>query len=164
MPAGIRPSEGKVKEALFSIWSEELRDADFLDLFAGSGAVGIEAISRGATTATFVESDRRALALLQRNLALVPKGAARVVPGDVDATLAALAAGAARFALVFADPPYARIPDEELLRRCAAVLAPGGRIALEHAARAKPPAEAGDLVRIETRRYGESALSFYGST
>jgi 16S rRNA (guanine966-N2)-methyltransferase len=161
-PAGIRPSEGKVKEALFSIWSAELDGASFLDLFAGSGAVGVEAVSRGALAATFVESDRRALAMLHRNLALLPKGAAQARPGDVDRVLDELAAEGRRFELIFADPPYVRVPEAGFLVRCGRLLAPGGKIAFEHSSRSVAPLEAGDLVRIETRRYGEAALSFYG--
>jgi 16S rRNA (guanine966-N2)-methyltransferase len=161
-PTGIRPSEGKVKEALFSIWTGEVEGATFLDLFAGSGAIGIEAVSRGALSATFVESDRRAIATLHRNVALLPRGAAAVRPGDVDRVIEELAAEGRRFELIFADPPYAREPESGFLERCGRLLAPGGKIAFEHSSRVASPAEAGVLVRLEIRRYGAAALSFYG--
>ena len=161
-PAGIRPSEGKVKEALFSIWTEEIEGATFLDLFAGSGAMGIEAVSRGALAATFVESDRRAIVTLHRNVALLSPGAATVRPGDVDRVLDELVSERRRFDLIFADPPYVREPEPGFLVRCGRLLAPGGKIAFEHSSRVAAPVEAGDLVRIETRRYGAAALSFYG--
>lgn len=162
VPAGIRPSEGKVKAALFSIWSAELAGASFLDLFAGSGAVGVEAVSRGALSATFVESDRRVLPRLRRNLAHLPAGAATLHAGDAEAALSALHAAGSRFELVFADPPYSRHPDEALLELCSRVLESGGKLAFEHGSRVRLPMETGDLVRIESRRYGESALTFYG--
>lgn len=162
VPPGIRPSEGKVKEALFSIWSHELEGAEMLDLFAGSGAVGIEAVSRGALTVTFVERERRSLGLLRRNLSLLPPGAAVVRSGAAAVVLDALAAEARRFDLIFADPPYAQVPDVELLRRCDRVLRNGGKLAVEHSSRTLLPVEGAELVRIGTRRYGEAALTFYG--
>ncbi len=157
-----RPTEAKVRQALFSIWMEVLAGARLLDLYAGSGAVAIEAISRGALEAVLVESDRAAQAILRRNLALVPPGSSRLLARPAEAALEELAAAGERFDLVFADPPY-RLPlDEEFLERCEAILAADGRLALEHRARAASPSLAGGLVRTAIRRYGESALSFYG--
>lgn len=161
-PGGIRPSEGKVKAALFSILTSELDGASFLDLFAGSGAVGMEAVSRGAVSSTFVESDRPVLGVLRRNLELLPRGAAVVRPGDAEGELSRLAETGERFELIFADPPYSRLLDERFLELCSRVLAPGGKVAIEHSSRSQPPVEAGDLIRIETRRYGETALTLYG--
>ena len=157
-----RPTEAKVRQALFSIWMDVLDGARVLDLFAGSGAVAIEAISRGALEAVVVESDRAAQAILRRNLALVSPGSARLLARPAEAALEELAAAGERFDLVFADPPYRLPMDEEFLERCAAVLAADGRLALEHRARVATPPLAGRLVRTATRRYGESALSFYG--
>jgi 16S rRNA (guanine966-N2)-methyltransferase len=164
VPRDARPTEGKVREALFSILAPELEGARFLDLFAGSGAVGLEAVSRGALSATFVESDRRALAVLSRNLSLAPKRSCELVAGDVDRVLLELAAASRRFEVVFADPPYSRLPNEAQVVAMARLLVEGGRLAFEHAARATVPLEAGKFVRIETRRYGLAALSFYGSS
>ncbi len=162
VPPASRPTEAKVRQALFSIWLDVLDGARVLDLFAGSGAVAIEAISRGALEAVLVESDRAAQAVLRRNLALVAPGSARLLVRPAEVALEELAAAGERFDLVFADPPY-RLPlDEEFLQRCEAILAADGRLALEHRSRAAPPPLAGPLVRTATRRYGESALSFYG--
>lgn len=161
VPAGIRPSEGKIKEALFSIWREALADASFLDLFAGSGAVGIEAVSRGALHATFVEMRRQVAGVLQRNLRLLPPTAWRVRVETVETALVTEIAAGAKFDLVFVDPPYRHEVDAGLLDPCSSVLAPEGRIAVEHDARSRPSAETASLIRVETRRYGESALSFY---
>lgn len=164
VPPGIRPSEGKVKEALFSIWTDRLEGATFLDLFAGSGAVGLEAVSRGALSATFIEAHRGAATILKRNMKHLPDASWNLRIESVELALPALAAAGARFDLIFLDPPYSRALDEELMTACAVVLADSGRIAAEHDARAKPGREVAAMIRIETRRYGESALSFYGKS
>ncbi|KAB2963570.1 MAG: 16S rRNA (guanine(966)-N(2))-methyltransferase RsmD [Thermoanaerobaculia bacterium] len=161
VPPGARPTEGRVRGALLSIWSERLPDARFLDLFAASGAVGLEALSRGALEAVFVESGREACKVLERNLRLAPAGATRLVRLAVPEALGALAAAGERFDLVFADPPYAWTVTEVFLNGVAAILATGGELALEHSRRVRPPESGGGLVRREARRYGESALAFY---
>ncbi len=161
VPPATRPTEAKVRQALFSIWLEEVRDCRFLDLFAGSGAMGLEALSRGALEAVLVESDRAALEILRRNATSLFPGAARVLGRPVLPALESLGAAGERFDLVFADPPYRLILDAEAFTLCAAILDPRGRFALEHAARDRIPAETPGLVCVETRRYGESALSFF---
>lgn len=161
VPGSARPTETKVRQALFSIWQEEVVDSRFLDLFAGSGAVGLEALSRGALEAVFVESDRAALEVLRRNTQALFPGATRVLGRPVQVALESLAAHGERFDLIFADPPYRVGLDAETLSLCAAVLGPHGRFGLEHATRAGLPMEAPGLVCVETRRYGESALSFF---
>lgn len=163
VPAGIRPTEQKVREALFSIWGERLAEATLLDLFAGSGAVAIEAISRGALAATLVESNPSVVAALKRNAALLPAGSYSLLALPVDRALGELARQAASFELIFADPPYAWVPDAGFLGACSVLLRPGGRVAIEHSARSALPATAGNLVRTDARRYGESALAFYGN-
>jgi 16S rRNA (guanine(966)-N(2))-methyltransferase RsmD len=162
VPKAARPTEGRVRGALFSIWSERVADARFLDLFAGSGAVGIEALSRGAFQAVFVESERAAVEVLRRNLSLVPRQAARLVSRDVDAAVADLGARGERFDLIFLDPPYARSVPESLLEDLARLATEDAELAIEHSRRSPPPAEAPGWVRRELRRYGESALSIYG--
>lgn len=162
VPAGVRPTEQKVREALFSIWGERLAEATVLDLFAGSGAVAIEAISRGALATTLVESNRSVVAALKRNTAILPVGSFRLLALPVDRALGELAREAASFDLVFADPPYAWVPDAGFLAACSVLLGPGGMLAIEHSARSALPSTAGDLVRTDARRYGESALAFYG--
>ena len=102
----IRPTQDRVREALFNILAPELAGAAFLDLFAGSGAVGLEALSRGARAVTFVERSRPHLETLRANLAAIaPKSAADVVTADVYRWIASYAGPG--FTLAFADPPYA---------------------------------------------------------
>lgn len=188
VPRGARPTEGRVREALFSIWGAELPGGRFLDLFAGSGAVAVEAAGRGALTVVAVEADRRASHRLQGNvdhlglgdLVEVRRGRlpellgrwaseGRAQPGEGEAP--------GPFDLIFADPPYDFREYPELLRAAATVLAEGGQIAVEHSARVELPVELpavggtggarGEdplprpLVRADVRRYGECALSFY---
>jgi 16S rRNA (guanine966-N2)-methyltransferase len=161
VPPGARPTVGRLRGALFSIWSAEVAGARFLDLFAGSGVVGLEAISRGALEAVFVEGARRAQTVLERNLRLAPAGSVELVAGRLPGVLARLACRPAPFDLVFLDPPYAEPPAPPLFEAVEALVAPHARLAAEHALRAGLPDEAGAWVRTEVRRYGESALSFY---
>ena len=103
----IRPTQDRVREAVFNIIQFEVAGSDFLDLFAGSGAVGLEALSRGAKSATFVESDRRHLAVLRENLdsCRVQSTAAEVVGSDAYRWLSSYSGPG--FSIGFADPPYA---------------------------------------------------------
>jgi len=153
-----------VRGALFSIWADRVPDARFLDLFAGSGSVGIEALSRGAMEAVFVESDRGAVEVLRRNLALVPRASARLRPHDVEAAIAELAGRGERFDLIFLDPPYAGAVSESTLTSLAGIASEEAELAVEHSRRNPPPAEARGWIRRDLRRYGDSALSIYGRT
>lgn len=105
----IRPTQDRVREAVFSMLQSEIPGCDFLDLFAGTGSAGLEALSRGAASATFVERDARHIACLNENIANVLKGAraqaATVVRADAYRYIASYAG--AGFSVVFADPPYA---------------------------------------------------------
>jgi len=103
----IRPTQDRVREALFNILAPEIMGSEFLDLFAGSGAVGLEALSRGAARATFVEQSRKHLAVLTQNLELVPsaKGRAETIAADAYRWIASY--GGPGFTIGFADPPYA---------------------------------------------------------
>lgn len=158
----MRPSSARLREALLSIWGERVAGAALLDLFAGSGAVGLEGWSRGAARVVFVEAERGALAALRRNLALVDEaGATEVVAAPAATALARLAEGGHRFDLLFADPPYALAVDAGLLAALAAVAAPGAELAVEHAPRGAPPEAAGGWRRTGERRYGDSVLGFY---
>ena len=163
VPRDVRPTEGRVREALFSIWGEAIDGARVLDLFAGSGAVTLEAVSRGALEAVAVDGAPRVAAALEAGVRRVGEtGRVEVRRATLPDALAALAAERpAAFDLVFADPPY-RWPDyPRLVAAAAPLLAVGGELAVEHASRHELPAEAGGLVRTDVRRYGESALSFY---
>lgn len=161
VPAGIRPSGGRLREALGSLWADRLPGARVLELYAGAGGVGIELLSRGAARAVFVEADPRVAAALTDNCRLLPDGTWKVLRLRLPAGFARLA-GEGPFDLLFADPPYA---DEAalaaLLAGTAPLAVPGAELALEHSERAAPPAAHGGWVLLERRRYGDSALSLY---
>jgi 16S rRNA (guanine966-N2)-methyltransferase len=163
---GTRPLSDRVKQTLFAILEPDLSGAAFLDLFAGSGAAGIEALSRGAASATFVEKDQGAAAVIDANLKATGLAgpAASIVRWDVVRWLGEAHAGEL-FDLVLVDPPYA---ETELLGRIleilggqAAPLAPGARVVAKHFWRDRPPERVGMLAAERDRRFGETALTFY---
>lgn len=162
-PPGIRPSSGRLREALFDIWGGRLAGAAFLDLFAGSGAVGIEAVSRGAARAVLVEWDREVLAVLDRNVLRAALPGLSVVRARLPEGLARGLPPGARFDLAFADPPYGFDGCAALLVSAAARLAPGGEVALEQRWTDPEPAPPVGLERITRRRYGEGGLTIYRS-
>jgi len=164
-PAGTRPTSERAREALFNSVSTliELSGARVLDLYAGSGGVGLEALSRGAASAVLVESERDALAVLDRNISAVGLPGARVVRRSVEAYLAM--PGDGPFDFIFADPPY-KVPDRELTGllhtlKQDAWSVDGTIIVLERAARGTAPVWPEPLESIKEKRYGESAL-WYG--
>jgi 16S rRNA (guanine966-N2)-methyltransferase len=160
VPPGARPTEGRVREALFSIWGDRLEGARVLDLFAGSGVVGLEAVSRGALSALCVDEDLRAVKTLEAN-------ASRLGTKTVEIRRLTLPGGLGRLAdsgpfnLIYIDPPYTFQPYDALISGVAPLLASEGEAVVEHSSRRDMPVEAGALVRIDVRRYGESSLSFY---
>lgn len=159
---GTRPITDRVKETLFGILGDRVPDARALDLYAGTGAIGIEALSRGAAHATFVEQARPALAALRTNLdrtRLVER--AEVVSVDVDRYLERTGATEDddRWDLVFLDPPYELRAIVSPLRRVAAILRPGGTVVVKHFWRTELP-EVDRLRPIRERRFGETMLSF----
>lgn len=167
-PRGMRtrPTADRVREALFSIIRSrfEVAGARVLDICAGTGSLGIEALSRGAASCCFIECDRNALAALRRNLSAAHcKERASVMEMDVHKAMRLLAARVARFDLVFFDPPYASglyatVPEalSEL-----SLLAEKGLFIAECAARDSLPDRLGRLVKDERRVYGDTALEFY---
>lgn len=163
VPPGARPSEGRVREALFSIWAERIPGARFLDLFAGSGAVALEALSRGAATAVAIDGAGPAIAAVRDNArALGLASRCQVVRADLGHEVDRLAQRMGRFDLVFADPPYGFAEWAELLRLAERLLDGAGALALEHSRRADLPCGDGSLTMRDRRNYGESCLSFYG--
>lgn len=161
---GTRPLGDRVKQTLFAMLEPTLPGSRFLDLFAGSGAAGIEALSRGAAEAVFIERDAGACRVIAANLAqtgLTERG--RVVRADVLAWLRDPArAGEPPWDLVVADPPYA---DIELLADTLVAVGPlvarDARVVAKHFWRDAPPARAGLLASERERRFGETALTFY---
>lgn len=155
-----RPTSDRVKEALFSSLQPRLPGARVLDLYAGSGALGIEALSRGAAQATFVERDARTVRVLEENLALTDcVGRATVLARDV-LTVLRTRPVEPTFDLVLADPPYA-IDRGELASVLGALvdhLVPGALVVVELATRGGPPAWPDGLIEARARRYGDTTL------
>ena len=160
---GLRPTSDKLRETLFNVLAPRIEGARVLDGFAGTGAVGIEALSRGAAHVTFVESDGRAVRLIQRNI-----DHCRV--GDRYAIIRARFADAARrlsagsFGLVFLDPPYQSNDSAVVLEAAAPLVAPDGVVVLEHARRDVAPAAAGSIKKTRDIFSGDSALTIYEAT
>ena len=163
-----RPTSDRVREAVFDILAArlgpDLGEPAVLDLFAGSGALGLEALSRGAREAVFVENGRRALGVLRDNIALVgAQAVARVVPADALRASTASALPARPFALLFADPPYriepARMGDVFAALAAAGRIEPGALVVYEHDARAQAEWPAA-LVQTDRRMWGTTAVSF----
>lgn len=154
-----RPTSDRVREALFNLLGPVARGARVLDLYAGSGALGIEALSRGAGRATFVESDPRTRRVLEGNVAGLGLGRRARVEGGDAAAASAYAAGP--FDLVLADPPYGTVDLETLLLRAGAALAPGGIVAVEQAAGGELPRAPETLALWKDRRYGSTRLTLY---
>lgn len=172
--AGTRPLGDRVKQTLFAVLEPTIRGRAFLDLFAGSGAAGIEALSRGAARAVFVERDARAIRAIEANLASTGLAAssARVIRADVAAWLRDAATGASpkpavgAFAAVVIDPPYDRPTDLESALRAIAAAGPGailaadGTVVAKHFSKTPPAAEIGLLRSVRERRFGETTLTF----
>ena len=161
-----RPLGDRVKQALFAILEPDLPGAAVLDLFAGSGAAGIEALSRGAARAVFVDRDAAAVRTIRANLERTGfADRADVRPGDALAYLRADAAAAGPFDLAIVDPPYA---DTAALHAALTglgnpgIVAPSGRVVVKHFWRETLPDEIGLLRSERSRRFGETALTFYG--
>jgi 16S rRNA (guanine966-N2)-methyltransferase len=161
-PAGAstRPTSDRVREALFSILGTRTHDARVLDLFAGSGALGIEALSRGAQTVTFVDDAHAAIRAVQANLQALNAGA-EVHRTDALRFLGAASRSGAQYDLVFLDPPYryAERLARPLSEAIPAVLAPGA-VAVAESDRRAPLAL--DLPLHDERRYGDTLIRIYG--
>lgn len=162
-PAGdrVRPTLDRVRESLFNILAPDLEGATFLDLYAGSGANGIEALSRGAVRAVFIDNHPQSAKCIRKNLATtrcedrgtcmsyrLPEDLRRI-PGT--------------FSLIFADPPFDYGDYTGLIEAIANanVLAPGGKLIVEHGFKSDLPEVAGHLTRAQERRYGKTELTFY---
>jgi 16S rRNA (guanine966-N2)-methyltransferase len=157
-----RPTASKVREAIFNILGPP-PEGSVLDLYAGTGALGIEALSRGAHRAVFVERDHQALVVLRRNLReLGLEDRSSVVGAEVCSALRRLANHGERFSWVFLDPPYAKetegvlaeLSGGDLLTSCAVVI-------LEHDRRHRPAGTVGGLFQTDRRQYGDTELSFF---
>ena len=163
---GLRPTSDKLRETLFNVLAPWIAGARLLDGYAGTGAVGIEALSRGAAHVTFVERDPRARALITENVAHCGIATACAI---IRPSFDRLGQGSPRepfdepFDIVFLDPPYELRPIDALAAMSAVseLVAPGGRLVLEHARRHGAPPTAGPLVKTRELTSGDSGLSIY---
>jgi 16S rRNA (guanine(966)-N(2))-methyltransferase RsmD len=163
---GTRPLADRVKQTLFAILEPDLPGSRFLDLFAGSGAAGIEALSRGAAHATFVERDAGAARVIVANLSRTHLGdpdRVTVVRDDAIGWLRdADRAEEGPWDVVVIDPPYEDAAAlEDALEAVGALVMPGGRVVAKHFWRDAPPPTVGLLASERVRRFGETALTFY---
>ena len=154
-----RPTSDRVRENIFNLVGP-LDGARVLDLFAGSGALGIEALSRGAAAAFFVDSDREAIRAVERNLERLRLTGARVVRADALFTLAQEATAGAKYDLVLVDPPYGMLDDIQprLARHLPALLAPDGIVVFETDVRSEPELP---LPVRTSRKYGNTRVTIF---
>ena len=159
---GLRPTSDRLRETLFNILAPDIAGARVLDGFAGTGAIGIEALSRGAAQVTFVEHDPRAWRLIEENLARLPLDADRytVVRADL---VSGTGGVSGPIDVVILDPPYAVSP-AAALAWTAGLVAEQGCLVLEHARRTETPAAASPLVKVRVVNSGDSALTIYRPT
>jgi 16S rRNA (guanine966-N2)-methyltransferase len=163
----VRPTADRVKESLFNVLGPRWKGVRVLDLFSGTGNLGLEAISRGAQEVVFVEKSRTALEALRTNISICgfeTKCAVLAMP--VSQALARVRQRGESFELILADPPYGKAWVAKTIREILAngVLAPGGIIVMEHAPRESPPPAMGELVILNQRAYGDTLVSFLGFT
>lgn len=172
MPDGIRPTQDKVRKALFDILGD-MGGLSFLELFAGSGAVGLEALSQGAALTVFVESDHKCAQAIRENISkvtgndpyLAPGAAAKgaIVSRDVHEAIVSLHDAAKVFDIIFIDPPYYKNMGKKALQTLVDydILAPTGLIVVQHFKKDDLPDALGVLTLFKNSTYGDTALSFY---
>ncbi|HXW08719.1 MAG TPA: 16S rRNA (guanine(966)-N(2))-methyltransferase RsmD [Vicinamibacterales bacterium] len=156
---GLRPTSDRLRETLFNVIAPHIQGARVVDGFAGTGAVGIEALSRGASHVTFVEQDPRAVRLIQANLDRCG------VPDRYAIIRARFADAAGRVAapadVIFLDPPYGQQEIDEALAAASGMASEGTLVIIEHARRDTAPPSVPGLVLTRTLKSGDSALAFY---
>lgn len=158
----VRPTTDKVKEAIYNILQGEVEDSYVLDMFAGSGGLGIEAISRGAKKVFFCENNSKALDLLVSNLAFCEKGSYEIFKGDYSDCLRLLASRGIKLDIILCDPPYIKKLGSEALSRVQKhdLLADGGKIVVERKS-SDESIEDDYFAKISQRRYGETTLEIF---
>lgn len=162
---GLRPTSDALRETLFNVLGPTVSGARVLDVFAGTGAVGIEALSRGAAHVTFVEHDARAIQLLKRNITHAGvENACAIIRDDFMKLRGHGSEPQARYNLVFLDPPYDILAIDTAVAAAAARTTPGGRIVIEHSRRRALPDAVAGAARYRLLEAGDSALSFYTAT
>ncbi len=155
----LRPTSGLVREAIFNILGDLVIDATVLDLYAGTGALGIEALSRGAASATFIDGEAASCQAILQSLSRAGfVDRAKVLRGRLPR---ALSTASGPFDLIFMDPPYQEETASETLLAVPAHLAPAGMVVYEHGSRYNPPERPAGLQLTERRVYGDSAIALY---
>ena len=170
----VRPTADRVKESVFSILREQVIDANFLDLCAGTGSIGIEALSRGAKHVTFLERDPRCVGIIEKNLrtcGLLTESHVRIrlLRRDAVKGISDLGKRSAVFEIIYFDPPYGvdLVEGSQLYTDCLKSLAEnsllgvGGALLVEHAKQYVTPNAVGSLRRSRQARYGDTVVSFY---
>ena len=161
----LRPTSDRLRETLFDILQAEIEGCFFVDVYAGTGAVGLEALSRGARGVVFLEKNRQALNLIRANLrALEISAGAEVLPLDAARGIALLAGRGERADFVFLDPPYDQRDEYESILDAlgsSPLVAPNTRIIVERRRKLTLPERCGGLVRYRTKEQGDAALDFY---
>jgi len=164
-PPGIRPTSDKLRETVFNVLGDRVRGARFLDAFAGTGAVGIEAISRGADEVTFVDSSRKAAAIIRQYLALLDVRAGfHLLEMEFSRACRTFEREGLTFDIAFLDPPYDR---EDLYTSALEILGSvpllgeGGILVIEHSKREELAESSGHLEKYRTLTQGDSSLSFF---
>ena len=156
---GLRPTSDKLRETLFNILTPRLEGARVLDAYAGTGALGLEALSRGAAHVTFIEADRRAAALIAANAAACGVQQGYTIESSTVTSVLRRSRDAA-FDVILLDPPYDLADVGDVLEQAAHALAASGVLVLERSSRREPPAPA-SLNRIRDVKSGDSSLTFY---
>jgi len=170
VPRALRATEAKVRQALFNILGDAVEGARVVDAFAGSGAIGLEALSRGAAFVAFLESATEAVMAIRDNLTRlgpqVPRTAWRLLHLEVEHGLRTLTGAERPFDLVVCDPPYRSEEGKKALKAVGeyAILAPAGIVVVEHDHRTVLPSSMGPLQQGKRHRYGGTVLSFYHMT
>jgi 16S rRNA (guanine(966)-N(2))-methyltransferase RsmD len=171
MPVGIRPTQNIVRKSLFDLLGQDMTGIAFLDLFAGSGAVGLEALSRGAARVTMVEHEPKCAAVISENISLLLRGAKagvyhyEVVQSDAFATVKMFARQGRKFDIIFVDPPYGRDLAKKTLKTLGGydILQPNSTVIIQHEKREILPREEGRFLLYRQKNYGTTYFSLYNS-
>ena len=159
-----RPTMDKVKGAIFNMIAPRIQDAEVLDLFAGSGSLGIEALSRGAKTAVFVDRNRQSVNVIKKNLEYTKlEGNAIIINEEVDKIYNILPKGLTKFDIIFMDPPYNKnfVQKTLIFLESNDILKERGVIIVEHSKQDELPKRVGNLEKVRDRQYGITVISFY---
>ena len=171
-PYDIRPTQNLVRKAFFDILGQDLPEMSFLDLFAGSGAMGLEAVSRGASLVVFVENEPDRAVLIEKNIEIFGISLienvhrVQVIAADAFATIKYLASQQKKFDIIFLDPPYDRELAKKALKtlNAYAIVHPNCIVAIQHARHEILPESEGKFSRFREKKYGNTVLSFYKIT